>query len=191
MNAPDAIKPRMQPFLPATADFVNGKDFAARISRALHCATRRLGAEDRRLRHPQPCRREGGGGSLHEPLAGGQAAFADRRHAGRHQGHHRNHRHADRERFALFAGFRGQRDSASVAALREAGAVIVGKTVTTEFAWMQPRETRNPWDLTRTPGGSSSGSAAGGSGRRDQRRARHPGVRLDPAAGKLLRLLRL
>ena len=60
----------------------------------------------------------------------------------------------------LFAGFRGHRDAASVAALREAGAVIVGKTVTTEFAWMQPRATRNPWDLTRTPGGSSSGSAA-------------------------------
>ena len=61
----------------------------------------------------------------------------------------------------LFAGFHSQRDSASVAALREAGAVIVGKTVTTEFAWMQPRATRNPWDLSRTPGGSSSGSAAG------------------------------
>ena len=60
----------------------------------------------------------------------------------------------------LFAGFRGNRDGASVAALREAGGVIVGKTVTTEFAWMQPRATRNPWDLTRTPGGSSSGSAA-------------------------------
>jgi Asp-tRNA(Asn)/Glu-tRNA(Gln) amidotransferase A subunit family amidase len=60
----------------------------------------------------------------------------------------------------LFAGFRGNRDSASVAALREAGAVILGKTVTTEFAWMQPRATRNPWDLSRTPGGSSSGSAA-------------------------------
>ena len=60
----------------------------------------------------------------------------------------------------LFAGFRSERDAASVAALREAGAVIVGKTVTTEFAWMQPRATRNPWDLTRTPGGSSSGSAA-------------------------------
>ena len=60
----------------------------------------------------------------------------------------------------LFAGFRGNRDGASVAALREAGGVIVGKTVTTEFAWMQPRATRNPWDETRTPGGSSSGSAA-------------------------------
>ena len=45
--------------------------------------------------------------------------------------------------------------------LREAGAVIVGKTVTTEFAASEPRGTRNPHDLRRTPGGSSSGSAAG------------------------------
>ena len=60
----------------------------------------------------------------------------------------------------LFAGFQGNRDGASVAALRDAGALILGKTVTTEFAWMQPRATKNPWDLTRTPGGSSSGSAA-------------------------------
>ena len=61
----------------------------------------------------------------------------------------------------LFAGFRSERDAASVAALREAGAVIVGKTVTTEFAASEPRGTRNPHDLRRTPGGSSSGSAAG------------------------------
>jgi Asp-tRNA(Asn)/Glu-tRNA(Gln) amidotransferase A subunit family amidase len=60
----------------------------------------------------------------------------------------------------LFAGFRSERDGASVAALREAGAVIVGKTVTTEFAASEPRGTRNPHDLRRTPGGSSSGSAA-------------------------------
>ncbi|MDH4191658.1 MAG: amidase, partial [Betaproteobacteria bacterium] len=61
----------------------------------------------------------------------------------------------------LFAGWRSGRDAASVKALREAGAVILGKTVTTEFAATSPGETRNPWDLTRTPGGSSSGSAAG------------------------------
>jgi len=61
----------------------------------------------------------------------------------------------------LFTGWRGGRDCAAVAALREAGAVIVGKTVTTEFAATEPRGTRNPWDLSRTPGGSSSGSAAG------------------------------
>jgi Asp-tRNA(Asn)/Glu-tRNA(Gln) amidotransferase A subunit family amidase len=60
----------------------------------------------------------------------------------------------------LFAGFRSERDGASVAALREAGAVILGKTVTTEFAATEPRGTRNPWDQNRTPGGSSSGSAA-------------------------------
>ena len=60
----------------------------------------------------------------------------------------------------LFAGWRDKRDAAAVAALREAGAVIVGKTVTTEFASTHPRGTRNPFDLARTPGGSSSGSAA-------------------------------
>jgi len=60
----------------------------------------------------------------------------------------------------LFAGVQTRRDAASVAALRAAGAIVVGKTVTTEFAATEPRGTRNPWDLERTPGGSSSGSAA-------------------------------
>ena len=60
----------------------------------------------------------------------------------------------------LYDGYRPRFDSASVQGLREAGAVVLGKTVTTEFASSQPRGTRNPWDLTRTPGGSSSGSAA-------------------------------
>jgi len=60
----------------------------------------------------------------------------------------------------LFEGHQPRFDAASVQGLREAGAVIVGKTVTTEFASTQPRGTRNPWDLARTPGGSSSGSAA-------------------------------
>ena len=60
----------------------------------------------------------------------------------------------------LFAGWRSEKDAASVRALRDAGAVIVGKTVTTEFAASEPRGTRNPWDTAHTPGGSSSGSAA-------------------------------
>jgi Asp-tRNA(Asn)/Glu-tRNA(Gln) amidotransferase A subunit family amidase len=60
----------------------------------------------------------------------------------------------------LFAGYRTERDAAAVAALREAGGVVVGKTVTTEFAATTARGTRNPWDTSRTPGGSSSGSAA-------------------------------
>jgi Asp-tRNA(Asn)/Glu-tRNA(Gln) amidotransferase A subunit family amidase len=61
----------------------------------------------------------------------------------------------------LFAGWRSQKDAACVAALRQAGAVVIGKTVTTEFAASEPRGTRNPWDPEHTPGGSSSGSAAG------------------------------
>ncbi|MDB5508220.1 MAG: hypothetical protein JWL93_689 [Hyphomicrobiales bacterium] len=60
----------------------------------------------------------------------------------------------------LFDGYSPGHDSASVHALREAGAIIVAKTVTTEFAATRPGPTRNPHDLTRTPGGSSSGSAA-------------------------------
>jgi Asp-tRNA(Asn)/Glu-tRNA(Gln) amidotransferase A subunit family amidase len=61
----------------------------------------------------------------------------------------------------LWRGFRTRRDSASVFALREAGAIILGKTSTTEFAASHPWQgTFNPHDRTRTPGGSSSGSAA-------------------------------
>ncbi|MGH6954344.1 MAG: amidase [Alphaproteobacteria bacterium] len=60
----------------------------------------------------------------------------------------------------LHAGRRPERDSTVVRRLREAGAVILGKTVTTEFAAYTPAATRNPRDLSRTPGGSSSGSAA-------------------------------
>lgn len=52
------------------------------------------------------------------------------------------------------------RDAPLVARLREAGAIILGKTVTTAHAWIDPPITRNPWDSNRTPGGSSSGSAA-------------------------------
>ena len=57
-------------------------------------------------------------------------------------------------------GRRPSADAACVALARAAGAVVVGKTVTTEFAVLTPAETRNPVDLNRTPGGSSSGSAA-------------------------------
>lgn len=51
-------------------------------------------------------------------------------------------------------------EAASVRRLREAGALILGKTVTTEFAYFEPGPTRNPHNLEHTPGGSSSGSAA-------------------------------
>ena len=58
------------------------------------------------------------------------------------------------------AGHRPVRDAACVAALRAAGAVLLGRTVTTEFATFAPPRTRNPRNPARTPGGSSSGSAA-------------------------------
>ena len=51
-------------------------------------------------------------------------------------------------------------DAAIVTQIRQLGGVVFGKTVTTEFAATEPRGTRNPHDLERTPGGSSSGSAA-------------------------------
>jgi Asp-tRNA(Asn)/Glu-tRNA(Gln) amidotransferase A subunit family amidase len=51
-------------------------------------------------------------------------------------------------------------DATSVARLRAAGAIVLGKTHTTEFAFRDPAPTRNPWNREHTPGGSSSGSAA-------------------------------
>ena len=60
----------------------------------------------------------------------------------------------------VFAGRQSEHDAACVATLRAAGAVIIGKTVTTELATLQPPVTRNPHNLAHTPGGSSSGSAA-------------------------------
>jgi Asp-tRNA(Asn)/Glu-tRNA(Gln) amidotransferase A subunit family amidase len=60
----------------------------------------------------------------------------------------------------LHAGRRPEEDATAVARLREAGAIILGKTVTTELAVYSPGKTRNPHDPERTPGGSSSGSAA-------------------------------
>jgi len=60
----------------------------------------------------------------------------------------------------LHAGRTPSRDATVVAMLRAAGAVIMGKTVTTEFAFLTPGKTRNPHNPEHTPGGSSSGSAA-------------------------------
>jgi Asp-tRNA(Asn)/Glu-tRNA(Gln) amidotransferase A subunit family amidase len=61
---------------------------------------------------------------------------------------------------ALHKGRAPRKDAAVVARLRAAGAVILGKTVTTECAYYSPGKTRNPWNPEHTPGGSSSGSAA-------------------------------
>lgn len=60
----------------------------------------------------------------------------------------------------IYRGRRAGTDAACVALARRAGAVVAGKTATTEFAVLTPTVTTNPHDRTRTPGGSSSGSAA-------------------------------
>jgi Asp-tRNA(Asn)/Glu-tRNA(Gln) amidotransferase A subunit family amidase len=60
----------------------------------------------------------------------------------------------------IYDGHRPPADATCVAQVRQAGAVILGKTVTCEFAGLTPRATRNPHDPARTPGGSSSGSGA-------------------------------
>jgi len=60
----------------------------------------------------------------------------------------------------IYTGHRPRWDAACVALAKKAGGILMGKTVTTEFAYRHPGPTRNPHDLERTPGGSSSGSAA-------------------------------
>lgn len=60
----------------------------------------------------------------------------------------------------IYASHQPVGDCAAVSLLRRAAGLVIGKTVTTEFAYMQPGKTRNPRNLEHTPGGSSSGSAA-------------------------------
>src|SRR6202021_364744 len=160
MNAPDVINARVQPVLPATVDFTNGKDspraFLERCIADLDAWEPKIGAfaalnpAAARTAADSATERWRAGKPL-SPIDGMPIGIKDIIETIDMPTENGS---------PLFAGFHGNRDSASVAALREAGAVIVGKTVTTEFAWMQPRATKNPWDLTRTPGGSSSGSAA-------------------------------
>ena len=61
----------------------------------------------------------------------------------------------------IYSNFFPHEDSRVTKLLRNAGAIIMGKTVTTQFACGDPPSTKNPWDHLRTPGGSSSGSAVG------------------------------
>ncbi len=60
----------------------------------------------------------------------------------------------------VYANFVPTYDATVTTRLKQAGAIILGKTVTTEFATADPSPTRNPWNTAHTPGGSSSGSAA-------------------------------
>jgi Asp-tRNA(Asn)/Glu-tRNA(Gln) amidotransferase A subunit family amidase len=164
MSAADAttatMTPVLRPYMPATKDFVTGKDsprdFLERCLAALDAWEPKIGAfvtlnvEAARADADKSSARWRDGNPL-SPIDGMPLGIKDIIET------------ADmptENGSPLFAGFRSERDAASVAALREAGGVILGKTVTTEFAATEPRGTRNPWDPARTPGGSSSGSAA-------------------------------
>src|SRR5438105_6994717 len=63
--------------------------------------------------------------------------------------------------FKPYASRTPGRDAEPIVRLKRAGAILLGKMVTTQFAYADPSRTRNPWNGERTPGGSSSGSAAG------------------------------
>jgi Asp-tRNA(Asn)/Glu-tRNA(Gln) amidotransferase A subunit family amidase len=159
MSTPDKT-PAMRPYLPATEKFADGGDspraFLERCIESLDAWEPAVGAfvalnlDAARTAADLSTKRWRDGNQL-SPIDGMPAGVKDVIET------------ADmptQNGSPLFDGFRSGRDAASVAALREAGAVIVGKTVTTEFASTEPRGTKNPWDTTRTPGGSSSGSAA-------------------------------
>ncbi len=60
----------------------------------------------------------------------------------------------------IYAGYRPREDADCVARLKRAGGYVFGKAVTTEFAFLDPAKTKNPWNPRHTPGGSSSGPAA-------------------------------
>ena len=160
MSVPETKTPTLRPYMPATAGFAGGKDspreFLERSIATLEAWEPKIGAfvtlnlAGARATADKSTKRWRAGKPL-SPIDGMPIGIKDIIET------------IDmptQNGSPLFAGFHSERDGASVAALRAAGAVIVGKTVTTEFAATEPRGTRNPWDLTRTPGGSSSGSAA-------------------------------
>jgi Asp-tRNA(Asn)/Glu-tRNA(Gln) amidotransferase A subunit family amidase len=161
MHAPgDSNKPTMRPYLLASAGFASGadtpSDFLKRSLAALEAWEPKIGAfvalnlDGARAAAEQSTKRWRAGQAL-SPIDGMPIGIKDVIET------------VDMPTemgSPLFAGWQSYKDAASVAALREAGAVILGKTVTTEFAASEPRGTRNPWNPKHTPGGSSSGSAA-------------------------------
>ena len=160
MNAPETNIPTLRPYLPATANFAAGKDspreFLERAIATLEAWEPKIGAfvtlnlASARAEADRSTARWRAGKPLSsiDGMPIGIKDIIETIDMPTENGS------------PLFVGYRSERDGASVAALREAGALIVGKTVTTEFAATEPRGTRNPWDPARTPGGSSSGSAA-------------------------------
>ena len=156
----DQTKPTMRSYLAAASDLECGKQTPRQLAKT---RLRSLinGSRGSALLCAPMCNARLRGRRSDQPNAGAPASRRrrSRRHAGGHQGHYRDGRHADRNglafvrRLALAEGCR-----VCAGAARSAGAVIVGKTVTTEFAATQPRGTRNTVEYETYAGGSSSGS---------------------------------
>jgi Asp-tRNA(Asn)/Glu-tRNA(Gln) amidotransferase A subunit family amidase len=160
MSASDQIKPAMRPYLAATGDFTSGartpRQFLEDALALLDQWEPRIGAF---VCTNLPAARAAADRSTERWRAGKPASPIDGMPVGIKDIIETVDMPTEMGS-PLFAGWRAQKDAACVRALRDAGAVIIGKTVTTEFAASQPRGTRNPWNLAHTPGGSSSGSAA-------------------------------
>ena len=160
---------------------------AGRSGRGAVRPARRVAAEAQRVLRRRPRRRARGGARLGSALAGGRAARPARRRAGDDQGPRADARVSDAARVAAGRSATGlSEDGPAVARLREAGAVILGKTTTPEFGWKAVGDspltgiTRNPWNLERTPGRQQR-RRGGGLRRRDRALAcRQRRRRLDP-----------
>src|SRR5262249_7908223 len=148
------------PFHSAAAEFASGKDRpSAYLERCLSAIAQRepeigaftaLNIEGARAAAAQSDARWKSGRSL-SPIDGMPVAIKD---------HYETADTPTGMGSPIYNDWQSNRDAAAVVALREAGAVILGKTVTTEFAATFPAGTKNPHDPARTPGGSSSGSGA-------------------------------
>src|SRR5690348_4086684 len=160
MSADTRTKPAARPYLTATAKFASGDDnpreFLERCLKALDTWEPQIGAF---VTLNLPAARAAADASTARWRAGKPLSAIDGMPVGI-KDIIETHDMPTQMGSPLFKGWRGERDAAAVYALREAGAIIVGKTVTTEFASTHPRGTCNPHDPRRTPGGSSSGSAA-------------------------------
>src|SRR6202050_982203 len=162
MHAPDQIRPVMRPYLAAAQHFASGKEtpreFLERSLALLEQWEPRIGAF---VCTNVPAARAAADRSTARWRAGKPLSAIDGMPVGIKDIIETVDMPTEMGS-PLFAGWRSEKDAACVRALRDAGAVILGKTVTTEFAASEPRGTRNPWNTAHTPGGSSSGSSLSG-----------------------------